>query len=131
MEAELQRIKNNLNKDYFQIELPNDRFESGIYLNFIRVNNFDELFREAHNKFNHTADITKQQAILRNELMVYKALAKHLKTLITSIEDGSTKINLTYNADSKEFINSTLSDLFKIDSDLSFEAKVQIQTLRN
>ncbi len=130
MEAELQRIKNNLNKDYFQIELPNDRFESGIYLNFIRVNNFDELFREAHNKFNHTADITKQQAILRNELMVYKALAKHLKTLITSIEDGSTKINLTYNADSKEFINSTLSDLFKIDSDLSFEAKVQIQTLK-
>ncbi|MFT7072641.1 MAG: hypothetical protein ACJAX3_001621 [Patiriisocius sp.] len=130
MDTELQNIKNSLTEDYFQIELPDDRFNAGIYLNFLRVDNFDKLFREAHSKFNNTDDISEQKEILRNELNVYTALAKHLKTLISGIEGGATEIVLKYPADTKEFIHSTLSELFKLDEDLSFETKVQIQTLK-
>ncbi|SDG94613.1 hypothetical protein [Psychroflexus sediminis] len=129
MNPELKNIKSSLVVDDFQIDLP-DRFEAGIYLNFIRVDNFDKLFREAHKKFNQTDDIAEQKVILENELKVYKALSKHLKSLISGIENGTTKISLSYNPESKDFIDSTLSELFKINQELSFEKKVQVQTLR-
>lgn len=125
----LEKIISNLDYDNFILELP-DGITSGFYLNFIRVENFDILFRKAHKDFNETKSLSKQKKILRDELKVYKALTNYLDKIISGINKNTTNIIISFNPDSKEHIESTLTDFFKYDPSLSFEEKIKIQTLK-
>ena len=129
MYRELQNIESSLVVSHLQIDLLSP-FEAGINLNFIRVNSFDDLFREVNSKFMQTLNISEQKEILKDKLNVYKSLVKHLKSLITGIRIGTTKIILSTNPDTKDFINSMLSQLFNFEPNLSFETKIQMQTLK-
>lgn len=125
----LEKTTRNLNYGNFILELP-DGIESGFYLNFIRVENFDNLFLKAHKDFNETKSLPKQKKILNQELKVYKALVKYLKMIISGIEKGTTQIVLYFNPDSRTHIESFLTDFLKLSTELSFEEKIKIQTLK-
>jgi hypothetical protein len=80
--VELEEIISNLDHSKFILELP-DGITSALYLNFIRVENFDSLFRKAHKEFNRTKSLTKKEKILSEELKVYKALVQYLKRTLS------------------------------------------------
>ncbi|MGM0934491.1 MAG: hypothetical protein ACQEWD_13710 [Bacteroidota bacterium] len=125
----LEEVISNLDHNKFILELP-DGIESGFYLNFIRVENFDSLFLKAHKEFNETKSLSKQKKILNEELKVYKALVKYLKRIISGINKGTIKIVLYFKPDSKIHIESFLNDFLKLSTELSFEEKIKIQTLK-
>lgn len=125
----LKEIVSNLDYSKFILELP-EGITSGFYLNFIRVENFDSLFRKAHKEFNETKSLTKQKKILNEELKVYKALVQYLKRIISGIDKEAVKIVLYFNPNSKTHIESFLTDFLKLSTELSFEEKIKIQTLK-
>jgi hypothetical protein len=125
----LEEVVSNLDHSKFILNLP-DGITSGFYLNFIRVENFDKLFLKAHKEFNETKSLEKQKKILREEVKVYKALASYLKKIISGIDKKTTNLITSFNPESKEHIESTLTEFFKYDESLSFEEKIKIQTLK-
>jgi hypothetical protein len=125
----LEEIVSNLDHSKFVLELP-EGITSGFYLNFIRVENFDSLFRKAHKEFNETKSLTKQRKILTEELKVYKALVQYLKRIISGIDKEAIKIVLYFKPNSKTHIESFLTDFLKLSTELSFEEKIKIQTLK-
>ena len=125
----LEEIISNLDHSKFILELP-DGIESGFYLNFIRVENFDSLFLKAHKEFNETKSLTKQKKILSEELNVYEALVKYLKRIIAGINKGTIKILPYFKPDSKIHIEFFFNDFLKLNGELSFEEKIKIQTLK-
>lgn len=126
---ELEEIVGNLDHSKFILEFP-DEITSGFYLNFIRVENFDSLFRKAHKEFNEAKSLTRQKKILNEELIVYKALVKYLKWIISGIDKGAIKIVLYFKPNSKTHIETFLTDFLKLSIELSFEEKIKIQTLK-
>jgi|TARA_B110000261_G_scaffold163793_1_gene210838 hypothetical protein len=129
MKQELKNIVNKLDSNNFYIDLPNN-IDCAIYLNFIRVDIFDSFFRKFHKDFNETKKVTEQKRILNEEIIVYKALKKHLRKLINGIGANKTKITLNYNPELKENIESVLTSLFKLKPELDFNDKIKTQTLR-
>lgn len=129
MTQDLQLIVKNLNTKEFVLDNGDELF-SEIYLGFIRVKDFENLFRNYHILFNSTKKHTRQKQILKEEEAVYKELAKHLKNLIAGINSKATKIIFPYKKENEEQLNKTLTKLFKIDSRLTFEEKIREQTLR-
>jgi hypothetical protein len=127
---ELEEIISNLDHSKFILELP-DGITSALYLNFIRVENFDSVFRKANKEFNRTKSLTKMEKILSEKLKVYKALVKHLKRIISGIDKEAIKIVLYFTPNSKTHIESFLTDFLKLNTALSFEEKIKIQTLKN
>lgn len=125
----LEEIVSNLNDSKFIVELP-DGIESGFYLNFIRVENFDNLFRKIHIGFNEAKTIKTQKKLLNEELKVYRALVKYLKRIISGIDKGTINIVLYFNPISKVHIDSFLNDFLKLSMELSFEEKIKIQILK-
>lgn len=129
MRDELQKIINELNFNEFIINLEDDLF-SFSDLFFIRVNNFDPIFRKNHKLFNSTDSLKEQKRILQYDLKVYKELLKYLKKLIAGIEKSSIKIHLYFNYDYKPQLEKALKELYKIDGDFDFNQKIKIQTLK-
>lgn len=123
----LEEIVSNLDDNKFIVELP-EGIESGFYLNFIRVENFDNLFRKIHIEFNEAKTIKTQKKLLNEELKVYRALVKYLKRIISGIDKGTINIVLYFNPNSKVHIDSFLNDFLKLSMELSFEEKIKIQT---
>jgi hypothetical protein len=112
------------------LELP-DGITSALYLNFIKVENFDNLFRKAHKEFNETKSLTKKERILSEELKICEASVKYLKRIISGIDKEAIKIVLYFTPNSKTHIESFLTDFLKLNTALSFEEKIKIQTLKN
>jgi len=129
MRDELQKIINELNFNEFIINLEDD-IQSFSYLHFIKVNDFDPIFRENHKLFNATDNAEKKKRIQKDDLEVYKELSKYLKKLISGLEGSTIKIHLSFNYKYKPLLENALKDLYKIDNNLDFKQKIKFQTLK-
>jgi hypothetical protein len=128
MEEELDRTVESLNYDEFIIELPNE-IMCGYILAFLRVQQFDKLYRDIHEKFIKTNRTALQRKLLQTELKVTKQLKNHLNKLIGRISSGETRINLIFNSTHKEMIDEMITELFKITDSISFDEKIKRQVV--
>jgi hypothetical protein len=129
MKQELKDINDKLDSDNFYLNLPNS-IDCAVYLSFIRIDVFDELFRKFHKEFNQTKNLAKQNKILSEELRVYKSLVNYLEKLIKGIKKNTTNIVIDYNLELKENIESALTRLYKFKPKLDFNEKIRSQILK-
>ena len=130
MNKELEQIVNNLDLTQFKIKLDDKGINSGFYLYFIRVENFDNLFEKYHNSFNDTKNIAKQKLILSKEKEVYEELVKYLKKLISGIKSTKIQIKLTYERKYYDLIENTLDNIFNLKKTLLFNEKIKQVVLK-